>query len=56
MKRELAEHYFQYGVIMTALGLYKELHLLEDCVNCLEILNKKEEAIEMVGVVRWDEK
>ena len=56
MKRELAEHYFQYGVIMTALVLYKELHLLEDCVNCLEILNKKEEAIEMVGIVRWDEK
>ena len=51
MKRELAEHYFQYGVIMTALALYKDLRLLEDCVNCLEILGKKEEAIEMVYVV-----
>ena len=37
MKRELAEHYFQYGVIMTALALYKELHLLEDCVNCVMV-------------------
>ena len=56
MKRELAEHYFHYGVIMTALALYKELHLLEDCVNCLEILGKKEEAVEMVVVVAWSQK
>ena len=30
MKRELAEHYFQYAEIKTAQGQNKELHLLED--------------------------
>ena len=30
---------------MTALGIYRELELFEDVINCLEIIGKKDEAI-----------
>lgn len=33
---------------MTALGIYRELELFEDVINCLEIIGKKDEAISMV--------
>lgn len=52
MKKTLAGHYFSNGILMTALNIYKELDLFEDVVNCLEILGKKEEAIEIVISLR----
>ena len=35
---------------MTALGIYRELELFEDVINCLEIIGKKDEAITMISV------
>ena len=37
---------------MTALNIYKELELYEDIVNCLEVIGKKDEAIEIV-LILW---
>lgn len=48
MKKTLASHYFLNGIVMTALNIYKELELYEDVVNCLEVIGKKDEAIEIV--------
>ena len=48
MKKQLAQHYFDYGVILTALNIFKELQLYDDVVNCLEIVGRKEEAIQIL--------
>ena len=49
MKKRLAEYYFECGVVKTALNLFQELQLFDNVVNCLEIIGKKDEAVQLVG-------
>lgn len=48
MKKRLAEHYFECGVVKTALNIFQELQLFDNVVNCLEIIGKKDEAVQLV--------
>ena len=48
MKKRLAEHYFECGVVKTALNIFQELQLFDNVVNCLEIIGRKDEAVHLV--------
>jgi len=44
LKKYYAEMFMQYGAVSTAFEIYKELNMMEDCINCLYLAGKKQQA------------
>ena len=44
LKKYYAEIFMQYGAVSTAFEIFKELNMFEECINCLYLAGKKEQA------------
>ncbi|EDO06970.1 tetratricopeptide repeat containing domain protein [Babesia bovis T2Bo] len=49
IKREIARRMSSIGSFLTAFEIYKQLHMWEDAIQCLIIVGRKKDALELVN-------
>jgi len=51
LKKQYAQMYMQFGAVLTAFEIFKELEMNEECIQCLYVAGKNEAALEFANTM-----